>query len=71
MMTAEAILHGKRERLLAFSAEEHPVALQLGGSDPGKLGEAAAIGEATATTRSISMSAARPTACRMAASAPA
>ena len=45
MITAEAILHGKRDMLLAFSTEEHPVALQLGGSDPGKLGEAAAIGE--------------------------
>jgi tRNA-dihydrouridine synthase A len=45
MVTAEAILHGRRERLLSFSAEEHPVALQLGGSDPGKLAEAAAIGE--------------------------
>jgi tRNA-dihydrouridine synthase A len=45
MVTAEAILHGKRERLLAFSPEEHPVALQLGGSDPARLAEAAAIGE--------------------------
>ena len=45
MVTAEAILHGKRNRLLGFSAEEHPVALQLGGSDPAKLAEAAAIGE--------------------------
>jgi tRNA-dihydrouridine synthase A len=45
MVTADAILHGKRDRLLAFSPEEHPVALQLGGSDPGKLAEAAAIGQ--------------------------
>ena len=45
MVTAEAILHGDRDRLLGFSAEEQPVALQLGGSDPAKLGEAAAIGE--------------------------
>jgi tRNA-dihydrouridine synthase A len=45
MVTAEAVLHGKRDMLLGFSAEEHPVALQLGGSDPRKLGEAAAIGE--------------------------
>ncbi len=45
MVTAEAILHGKRNRLLGFSEEEHPVGLQLGGSDPGKLAEAAAIGE--------------------------
>jgi tRNA-dihydrouridine synthase A len=45
MVTAEAILHGKRNRLLGFSEEEHPVALQLGGSDPARLAEAAAIGE--------------------------
>ncbi len=45
MVTAEAVLHGKRDRLLAFSPEEHPVALQLGGSDPARLAEAAAIGE--------------------------
>jgi tRNA-dihydrouridine synthase A len=45
MVTAEAILHGKRNRLLGFSGEEHPVALQLGGSDPARLAEAAAIGE--------------------------
>jgi tRNA-dihydrouridine synthase A len=45
MVTAEAILHGRRERLLGFSAEEHPVGLQLGGSDPARLAEAAAIGE--------------------------
>ena len=46
MVTAEAILHGKRERLLGFSQDEHPVALQLGGSDARKLAEAARIGEA-------------------------
>src|SRR5262245_34484600 len=45
MVTAEAILHGRRERLLAFSPEEHPVVLQLGGSDPRRLAQAAAIGE--------------------------
>jgi tRNA-dihydrouridine synthase A len=45
MVTADAIRHGKRDRLLAFSAEERPVALQLGGSDPAKLAEAAAIGQ--------------------------
>jgi len=45
MVTAEAVLRGDRERLLGFSREEHPVALQLGGSDPAKLAEAAAIGE--------------------------
>ena len=45
MVTADAILHGDRERLIGFSAEEHPVALQLGGSEPKKLAEAARIAE--------------------------
>ena len=44
MVTADAVLRGRREQLLGFSREQHPVALQLGGSDPAKLGEAAAIG---------------------------
>ncbi len=43
MITCAAILHGKRERLLAFNKEEHPVALQLGGSDPAQLRECAQI----------------------------
>jgi tRNA-dihydrouridine synthase A len=46
MLTTGAILHGERARLLAFDAAEHPVALQLGGSDPAELAEAARIGEA-------------------------
>jgi tRNA-dihydrouridine synthase A len=45
MLTAEAILHGDRARLLGFDASEHPVALQLGGSEPRKLAEAARIAE--------------------------
>src|SRR5215467_12216613 len=45
MVTAEAVLRGHRERLLGFGAEEHPVALQLGGSDPLRLAQAAQIGE--------------------------
>ena len=45
MVTADAVLHGKRDDLIGFSDEEHPVALQLGGSDPEKLAVAAAIGE--------------------------
>ena len=45
MVTADAVLHGDRERLLGFDASEHPVALQLGGSDPVKLAEASHIGE--------------------------
>jgi len=46
MLTTGAILHGDRARLLAFSPQEHPVALQLGGSEPADLAEAARIGEA-------------------------
>jgi tRNA-dihydrouridine synthase A len=46
MITADAIIHGDRERLIGFSDIEHPVALQLGGSDPAKIGEAAKIGAA-------------------------
>ncbi|WOC17210.1 tRNA-dihydrouridine(20/20a) synthase [Pseudochrobactrum sp. MP213Fo] len=44
MVVADAAIHGKRERLLGFSEQEHPVALQIGGSDPVKLAEAARIG---------------------------
>ena len=43
MVTAEAIIRGNRARLLAFDASEHPVALQLGGSEPQRLAEAARI----------------------------
>jgi tRNA-dihydrouridine synthase A len=46
MLTTGAIIHGDRKRLLGFDASEHPVALQLGGSDPGDLATAAKIGEA-------------------------
>src|SRR5579871_205112 len=45
MLTTGAILHGDRARLLAFDASEHPVALQLGGSDPRELTMSAKIGE--------------------------
>ena len=45
MVTAPAVMRGDRARLLGFDACEHPVALQLGGSDPGQLAQAAAIGE--------------------------
>jgi tRNA-dihydrouridine synthase A len=44
MVTADAILHGDKERLIGFSAIEHPVALQLGGSEPQELAAAARIG---------------------------
>ena len=46
MVTAPAVIHGDRERLLGFDGVEHPVALQLGGSDPDQLAEAARIGAA-------------------------
>ncbi len=46
MVVADAVIHGDRERLLGFDPVEHPVALQLGGSDPSKLAEAARVGEA-------------------------
>src|ERR1700694_2641676 len=45
MRTTGAILNGDRRRLLGFDASEHPVALQLGGSDPRDLAIAAKIGE--------------------------
>jgi len=46
MVTAEAVLYGDRERVLGFDPVEHPVGLQLGGSEPGKLAEAAKISAA-------------------------
>ncbi|QOZ10315.1 tRNA dihydrouridine(20/20a) synthase DusA [Bradyrhizobium sp. CCBAU 51765] len=46
MLTTGAVIHGDRQRLLGFDRCEHPVALQLGGSDPRELAEAARIGEA-------------------------
>ena len=45
MLTTGAVIHGDRARLLGFDASEHPVALQLGGSDPRDLAAAAGIGE--------------------------
>jgi len=44
MLTTGAVIHGDRQRLLGFEAGEHPVALQLGGSEPGDLATAAKIG---------------------------
>jgi tRNA-dihydrouridine synthase A len=43
MITTGAVLHGDRTRLLAFDRAEHPVALQLGGSDPRQLAQCARI----------------------------
>jgi tRNA-dihydrouridine synthase A len=45
MITAEALLRGDAARLLRHSAEEHPLALQLGGSEPARLAAAARLGE--------------------------
>ncbi|NEU13446.1 tRNA dihydrouridine(20/20a) synthase DusA [Methylobacterium sp. BTF04] len=45
MVTTGAVIHGPRERLLGFDAREHPVAVQLGGSNPADLAEAARIAE--------------------------
>ncbi|MFN3582276.1 MAG: tRNA dihydrouridine(20/20a) synthase DusA, partial [Pseudomonas sp.] len=43
MVTAPAVIHGDRARLLDYDAAEHPLALQLGGSDPAELREATRI----------------------------
>ena len=45
MLTTGAVIHGARERLLGFDPFEHPVALQLGGSEPTALAQAARVGE--------------------------
>ena len=44
MVTTGAVIHGDREHLLGYDASEHPVALQLGGSEPAELAQAARIG---------------------------
>lgn len=45
MVTTGAVIHGDRDRLIGFDPAEHPVALQLGGSDPDALAECARIAE--------------------------
>ena len=45
MIVAQAIIHGDRQRLLGFDPREQPLALQIGGSDPADLAEAAKWGE--------------------------
>jgi tRNA-dihydrouridine synthase A len=45
MLTSSAIIHGDRHRLLGFDGSEHPVALQLGGSDARDLATSSKIGE--------------------------
>ena len=44
MVTAAALIHGDTEKLLQFNATEHPLALQLGGSDPKMMADAASLG---------------------------
>ena len=46
MVTADAVIHGDRQRLIGFSEVEHPIVLQLGGNEPDKMAEAARIAEA-------------------------
>lgn len=45
MVTADAVIHGDRNRLIGFSEDEHPVVLQLGGNEPAKMAEAARVAE--------------------------
>ena len=45
MVTADAVIHGDRDRLIGFSDAEHPVVLQLGGNEPDKMAEAARVAE--------------------------
>ena len=47
MVSSDALLHGRRERLLDFNECEHPIALQLGGSDPTQLAQCARYAEAS------------------------
>ena len=42
MVVTGSVIHGDQERFLGFDTSEHPVALQLGGSDPAKLAQCAA-----------------------------
>ena len=72
MITSAAILRGDREKLLRFDPEEHPVALQLGGSDPADLAAAARIGADAGLRRDQSqLRLSRAIACTRARSAPA
>ena len=45
MVVADAVIHGDKDYLMSFNEEEHPVALQIGGSDPVKLAKASKVGE--------------------------
>ena len=46
MVTADAVIHGDRDRLIGFSDHEHPIVLQLGGNEPAKMADAARVAEA-------------------------
>ena len=46
MINAKALLHGNHEDLLRYSEEEHPLVLQLGGSDPAEMARGANLAEA-------------------------
>ena len=59
MVTTGALLHGDAARFLRFNPEEHPVALQIGGSDPAELAQAAILGE-QAGYREINLNAGCP-----------
>ena len=69
MVTTGAIIHGKGD-YLGYSEQEHPLALQLGGSNPADLARCAKLAEERAMTRSTSTWAAPPIASRTAVSAP-
>ena len=45
MVVADAVIYGDKDFLIAYNPEEHPVALQIGGSDPVKLAKASKVGE--------------------------
>jgi tRNA-dihydrouridine synthase A len=45
MLTTGALIHGDKDHFLQYNSEEHPLALQLGGSDPGQLGQCAIMAE--------------------------
>lgn len=45
MITADAVIHGDRARLIGYSPDEHPLVLQLGGNEPDKMAEASRIAE--------------------------
>ena len=70
MVTTGAIIHGKGD-YLGYSEQEHPLALQLGGSNPADLARCARLAEERGYDGSTSTSAAPPIGCKTAASAPA